>query len=156
MKTEVTRNGRADDALTAIFRTMVHTMCQTHGEDYTRLEFAKILSLCAARVDRLEDGSVVFVLRVSSRKGLVILWSMFSSGELSRRLTEIFVTNELTKEDRNNIAIQVTISKSDYEQGCKFFEELQDDQSKGKRTNHTRMHNLTLKVYQEHSVLIFV
>ncbi|XP_022110591.1 uncharacterized protein LOC110990087 isoform X2 [Acanthaster planci] len=77
------------------------------------------------QVEQVKSGSITFVVRILSRVGLEKLWDMYTTGELSKKLSEIFITDELTKEDKSDLSILVTILESDYEQACRFFEELE-------------------------------
>ncbi|XP_038062334.1 uncharacterized protein LOC119732802 [Patiria miniata] len=120
IETGVTRQGGEDRRLTdalGIARTALH-------------EISAILNSCDGELEKVISGSVTFVVRFKSREGLNKLWSMYTTGELAKKLTEILISDELTTEDKSDLAIQATIPESDYDRACKFFDELEKDQQK--------------------------
>ena len=80
----------------------------------------------------MKSGSITFVIRILSRVGLEKLWTMYTTGELAKKLTEIFITDELTTDDKTDLSIQVTIHESDFEQARSFFEDRKNTNVEGK------------------------
>ena len=89
----------------------------------TKVFFEFIESLHGS-VEQMKSGSITFVIRILSRVGLEKLWTMYTTGELAKKLTEIFITDELTTDDKTGLSIQGTIPESDYKRACQLFEEM--------------------------------
>ena len=124
--TDVWKEGKVDEALTTRLlnilkdKFQVYHMIQILSDLFKKCDKTKLV--------HVDSGSVKFIVNVKSREGLDKLWDMFTKGELAKKLTEILITDELTTEDKSNIAIKVTMTENDYEEGCRFFE----DKEKGK------------------------
>ncbi|XP_038053515.1 uncharacterized protein LOC119725958 isoform X2 [Patiria miniata] len=130
IETDVTRQGCKDSGMTDILWTAMTNLCKTHGSDYLLEQVSACLKPYGIELEQVKSGSVTFVVRILSREGLNKLWSMYTTGELARKLTEIILTDELITEDKSDLAIQATVLQSDYEQACRFFDNLERDQQK--------------------------
>ncbi|XP_038062694.1 uncharacterized protein LOC119733183 isoform X2 [Patiria miniata] len=132
--TDVTRQGGEDRGMNDVLRIALTTLHRTEGKDYVLEQISAFLNSCDGELEEVIPGSVTFVVRFKSREGLNKLWSMYTTGELAKKLTEILITvlitDELTTEDKSDLAIKATIPESDYDRACKFFEELEKDQQK--------------------------
>ncbi|XP_038062710.1 uncharacterized protein LOC119733194 isoform X2 [Patiria miniata] len=130
IETDVTRQGSEDRGMNDVLRIALTTLHRTEGKEYVLEQIKAFLNSCDGELEEVISGSVTFVVRFKSREGLNKLWSMYTTGELAKKLTEILITDELTTEDKSDLAIQATIPESDYDRACKFFDELEKDQQK--------------------------
>ena len=102
-----------------------------YGKKLVVNKIDEILAKCG-NLYEMESGSVLLIVRVENQDGLDCLWSRYTEGDLAKELTEIFITDELTPEDKTDLSIQVTIPDSDFEQAYRFFEELETTKHEGK------------------------
>ncbi|XP_022110598.1 uncharacterized protein LOC110990090 [Acanthaster planci] len=123
--TDVVRNELKDDINTLLLLKSLTNVTKKHGKAYMLDVFYAFIDSLDGQVEQVKSGSITFVVRILSRVGLEKLWTMYVTGELAMKLTEIFITDELTTEDKTDLSIQVTIPESDYEQACRFFDELE-------------------------------
>ncbi|XP_038062333.1 uncharacterized protein LOC119732801 [Patiria miniata] len=128
--TDVTRQGGEDRGMNDVLRIALTTLHRTEGKEYVLEQISAILKSCDGELEEVISGSVTFVVRFKSREGLNKLWSMYTTGELAKKLTKILITDELTTEDKSDLAIKATIPESDYDRACKFFDELEKDLQK--------------------------
>ncbi|XP_038062688.1 uncharacterized protein LOC119733180 isoform X2 [Patiria miniata] len=126
IETSVARRGFNDSDLSNRLWTRIKLIL-----DSVHQLVSAYLNPCDGELVELRRGSVTFVVRFKSREGLNKLRSLYDTGELAKKLTEILITDELTTEDKSDLAIQATIPESDYDQACRFFDELEKDQQKG-------------------------
>ncbi|XP_022110603.1 uncharacterized protein LOC110990092 [Acanthaster planci] len=141
MRTDVTNTDEIDDILTEKLEDFILYQMRIYGPEVVAEKILKILDKWQqVNLHDVTRGSVTFIFRVESRVGLECLWLTYSTGELAKKLTEIFITDELTTEDKTGLAIRVTIPEKDYEQACRFFDELEKYERNGQdASNKTKM-----------------
>ncbi|XP_022081709.1 sterile alpha motif domain-containing protein 9-like [Acanthaster planci] len=124
-KIDVLANGKADEGGNENVYQMIKREVLQHGKTHMLTLLTNVFRECDSELMKVNLGSVEFILHVKSQEGLEKLWNMYTTGELANRLTEILITDELTTEDKSNMAIKVTMHESDYRDGCRFFKESQ-------------------------------
>ncbi|XP_038068430.1 uncharacterized protein LOC119737869 isoform X2 [Patiria miniata] len=122
IETDASWNGTETAGATAHPRMDTADSCDWEGQDYTRHQVSAVLESCDGVLEQGNPGSETFVVRIMSREGLDRLWRMYTTGELAKKLTEILSTDERT--------IQSTIPESNYNQACRFFDDLEKFQRK--------------------------
>ncbi|XP_038058773.1 tetratricopeptide repeat protein 22-like [Patiria miniata] len=128
--TTVKRKEEMDEVLTKTFEDFMLNLLQIYGLQCVEEKCSEILEkFISGNLQDVQCGSVTFIFRIESREGLDKLWSMYTTGELANKLTKIFITDELTTEDKSDLAIQATILESDYKRACRFFDELEKDKA---------------------------
>ncbi|XP_022105930.1 uncharacterized protein LOC110987482 [Acanthaster planci] len=93
-------------------------------------KIGKILQESQANLYKVETGQMTFTICVESQDGLESLWHKYTTGELAKKLSETFITDEVTQE--------VTISESDYKQACIFFKDLESTKYEGNGQDASR------------------
>ncbi|XP_038065277.1 uncharacterized protein LOC119735586 [Patiria miniata] len=116
--------------MTQMLWISLKALFEKEGMNYVHQQYSAFLESCDGELEQVKSGSVTFVVRIVSREGLNKLWSMYTTGELDKKLTELLITDELTTGDKSDLAIQATIPESDYKQACRFFDELEKVQRK--------------------------
>ncbi|XP_022105942.1 uncharacterized protein LOC110987487 isoform X2 [Acanthaster planci] len=149
IETDLLKNGMKSRTMTLLFRELVKDLLSTCGESYVMHEFFAALKLWDLELEDVTYKSVVFVIRIKTRVGLEKLWAMYTTGELAKKLTEIFVTDDLTTEDKSDLSIQVTIPEKDYEQCCRFFEELDNATHEGNEQDASCKTTMQPKQFRE-------
>ncbi|XP_038046792.1 uncharacterized protein LOC119720999 [Patiria miniata] len=122
---DVTCKENPHEGMNAQLFEMLKRTVKQYGKTHIMDLVVNVFKECDSELQEATMGSVKFILRVRSRGGLDKLWAMYTTGELAKRLTEILITNELTTEDKSDMAIKVTILERDYRECCKFFDKMQ-------------------------------
>ncbi|XP_038065982.1 uncharacterized protein LOC119736049 [Patiria miniata] len=130
VETDASLKGTETARATGNLRMDIADSNDWEGQDYRRHQVSAVLESCDGVLEQGNPGSGTFVVRIMSREGLDKLWRMYTTGELGKKLTEILITEELTTEDKSDLAIQATIPENYYDQACGFFDELEKDQQK--------------------------
>ena len=94
------------------------------GIDQMRQIFADALDVPDAEQIKITQGSLVLTICMESRAGLDNLWSMYTSGNLTQRLSKILIADVLGEKESSCLTLQVTIEESDYEEALKFFKNM--------------------------------
>ena len=123
---------KMDPAMTKVLEDWIFSLMKNYDMEDVEEKIGEILEKCQASLNQVDTGSVEFVFHVENLNGLNNLWAMYTSGDLAKKLTEIFITDELTTDDKTDLSIQVTIHESDFEQARSFFEDRENTIVEGK------------------------